>query len=132
MSKQFYFKQFSLVWIRSLNAKSRKLSKPRFSYICLINRNLSGSTTLSQSGRGSDGNKGDTLHSPKLQHYWNLNIRLFSVICRTFVGGWSYPSAEMQSVYSITPADWLRLRCGKKAIWAITKWCGICDYCQRR
>ena len=26
-----------------------------------------------------------TLHSPKLQHYWNLTIRLFSVISRTFV-----------------------------------------------
>ena len=28
-----------------------------------------------------------TLHSPKLQHYWRLTIRLFSVICRTLVGG---------------------------------------------
>ena len=27
------------------------------------------------------------LHSPKLQHYWNLNIRLFSVISRTRVVG---------------------------------------------
>ena len=27
------------------------------------------------------------LHSPKLRHYWNLTIRLFSVICRTLVGG---------------------------------------------
>ena len=27
------------------------------------------------------------LHSPKLQHYWNLNIRLFSVISRTLIGG---------------------------------------------
>ena len=26
-------------------------------------------------------------HSPKLQHYWNLSIRLFSVIIRTLVGG---------------------------------------------
>ena len=25
--------------------------------------------------------------SPKLQHYWNLSIRLFSVISRTLVGG---------------------------------------------
>ena len=26
-------------------------------------------------------------HSPKLQHYWNLIIRLFSVIIKTLVGG---------------------------------------------
>ena len=26
------------------------------------------------------------LHSPKLQHHWNLTIRLFRVICRTLVG----------------------------------------------
>ena len=44
-----------------------------------------------------------TLHSPKLQHYWNLTIRLFSVISRTFVE--SYSSAEMQSVYSAALAD---------------------------
>ena len=31
---------------------------------------------------------------------------LLSVINRTLVGGWSYPSAEVQSVYSTTPADW--------------------------
>ena len=28
-----------------------------------------------------------TAHSPKLQHYWNLTIRLFSVISGTFVTG---------------------------------------------
>ena len=42
----------------------------------------------------------DTPHSPKLQHYCNLTIRLFSVISRTLVVGWSYPSAEVQSVCS--------------------------------
>ena len=65
---------------------------------------------------------------PKLQHYWSIIIRLFSVICKTFVGGVlllcrdavgvfynpsrqshslgeSYPSAVKQSVYSATPAD---------------------------
>ena len=40
------------------------------------------------------------LHFPKLQHHWNLTIRLFSVLSRTLVGGWSYTSAEKQSVYS--------------------------------
>ena len=47
-----------------------------------------------------------TPHSPKLQHCWNLNIRLFSVISRTPVGRGFYPSAEKQSVYSTAPADW--------------------------
>ena len=45
------------------------------------------------------------LHSPKLQHYWNLTIRLFSVISRTLIGG-SYPSAEMQLVYSTALDNW--------------------------
>ena len=44
-------------------------------------------------------------HSSKLQHYWNLTIRLFSVISRTLVGG-SYPSAEKQSAYSTGSDDW--------------------------
>ena len=44
---------------------------------------------------------------PKLQHLWNLTIRLISVIYRTFVGGGaSNPSAEVQSVFSTFPADW--------------------------
>ena len=36
--------------------------------------------------------------------YWNLTLRLFSAISRTFVVG-SYPSAEMQSGYSTAPGD---------------------------
>ena len=47
----------------------------------------------------------DTLHSPKLQHYWSLTMRLFSVISRILVREWSYPSAEMQLGYSAAPAD---------------------------
>ena len=44
---------------------------------------------------------------PKPQHYWDLTIRLFSVIYRIFLlGGGSYPSAEVQSVYTTAPADW--------------------------
>ena len=42
------------------------------------------------------------LHSPKLQHHWNLTIRLFRVIYRTLIGG-SYPSAKVQLVYSTDP-----------------------------
>ena len=47
-----------------------------------------------------------TPHSPELQHYGKLTIRLFSVIYRTFVREGSYPSAEVQSVYSTASADW--------------------------
>ena len=48
-----------------------------------------------------------TPHSPKLQHYWNLTIRLFSVLSRTLVGG-VLPPTEKQSVYSTPPANWAR------------------------
>ena len=45
-------------------------------------------------------------HSPKIQHYWNLTIRLFSLICRPLIGGRvSYLSAEKQLVYSTAPTD---------------------------
>ena len=44
---------------------------------------------------------------PKIQNYWNLTIRLFSVIYRTLVGG-STHSEEKQSIYSTAPADWAR------------------------
>ena len=72
---------------------------------------LSGAaTTPGQSGPVSDGKKGVLCHSPK--HYWNVIIRLFSVISRTLVGG-GYPSAEKQSVYSTAPADW--------AIWVMRR-----------
>ena len=47
------------------------------------------------------------LHSPKLQNYWNLTIRLFRVITGHSLGE-SYTSAEMQSVYSAAPADWAK------------------------
>ena len=43
---------------------------------------------------------------PKVQHYWNFTIRLFSDIIRTLVGVGSYPFAEKQSVYSTAPAEW--------------------------
>ena len=50
-------------------------------------------------------------YSPKLRHYWNLTIRLFSVISRTLVVAGIYLSAEVQSVYSFAPADWVTSLC---------------------
>ena len=52
---------------------------------------LSGATTPVQSGPGSNGNY--------------LTIRLLIVLTRTLIGGGSYPSADMQSMHSTTPAD---------------------------
>ena len=75
-----------------------------FCSIWSIYRTLSSATTPGQSGPGRNGNEGGTPHSPKLKDYWNLTIRLFSVIIRTLVGG-SYLSAEVQLVYSTAPAD---------------------------
>ena len=46
---------------------------------------------------------------PKFQHYWNLTIRLISVISRTLVVVGTYPFAEKQSVYSTAPTDWALL-----------------------
>ena len=72
----------------------------QLSSIWPIDRILSGATTAGQSGPGSD--------SPKVQRYWNLNIRLFSVIPRTLVGGGGLTSLQEQSVYSSARADWAK------------------------
>ena len=49
-----------------------------------------------------------TPHSSKFQHHWNLIIRLFNDIIWTLVVGASYPSAEVQSVFSPASAEWAR------------------------
>ena len=51
----------------------------QFSSICPIDRALSSSTIADQSGHGNDAS-----HSSKPQHHWNLTIRLFWVISRTY------------------------------------------------
>ena len=50
-----------------------------------------------------------TPHSIKVQLYWNLTIRSYSVISRILVGEGSYPSAEKLSVSSTTLTDWARI-----------------------
>ena len=67
---------------------------------------LSGATTLGPEWTWEQWQWRGTLYSPKLKQYWNLTIRLFSVIIRTLVRGGSYPSAEKQSVYSTALANW--------------------------
>ena len=51
-------------------------------FIWTIDSTLSGATTLGQRWQ-----RRFTPHSPKLQHYWKLTIRLFSVLSRTLVEG---------------------------------------------
>ena len=61
---------------------------------------LSDAITLGQTGPGSDGNE-EVLHIPQSSSFTlNLTIRLLSFISRTLLGGVSYLSTEMQSVYS--------------------------------
>ena len=65
--KQFYFKQFSLVWVffcLHTNVKTASFQaihfsiNTQFSSIWFIDRTLSGATTPGQSGPGSEGNEG--------------------------------------------------------------------------
>ena len=65
-------------------------------FFFLIDRTLSGVTTLGSSGPGSNGSE---------RVLWSLAIRGFCVISGHSLGRY-YSSAEMQSVYSTTPADW--------------------------
>ena len=58
----------------------------QFSSIWPIDRILSGATKSGPKWNWERWQWRGTLHSTKLQHYWNLIIRLFSVISRRFVG----------------------------------------------
>ena len=76
MSEQFYFKQFSLEWVQSLNIKTVLFQAIQFS----ISRQFSS--------------------------IWPIDRTLSGDIYRTLVvGGASYPSAKMQSMYSTAPTD---------------------------
>ena len=78
----------------------------QFSSIWCIHRILSGATTPSQSGPGSDGNKEILC----ILQNSSMTGASPSDCLVSYVGhllGESYPSAEMQSVYSLAPADWV-------------------------
>ena len=52
-------------------------------------------------------------HSSKLQHHWNLTIKLLSVMSRTLFGGGGgggYHFAEKLSLYSTAPVNWTKHR----------------------
>ena len=56
--KQVYFKQFSLAYETVLFQTIQFTVSTQFSSIWPLDKSLSGATTPSQSGPGSDGNKG--------------------------------------------------------------------------
>ena len=118
MSKQFYFKQFSLAQVHSLNVKTVctefhcqksvlfqtiQLSiSSHFSSIWPINRTLSGATTPSQSELGSDGNK-RVVCIPQSSSI----IGTSQSDCLVSYPGHSLEAgAEKLSVYSTTSANW--------------------------
>ncbi len=74
-----------------------------------IDRALSGATTPGQSGPGSDVNEG-VLRIPQSSSTAGTSPSdcLVSYLGHS-LGGGSYPSSEVQSVYSTAPADWARL-----------------------
>ena len=80
----------------------------QFSSIQPIDRALSGATTSGQSRPGSNGNEG-VLHIPQSSSITGTSPLdcLVSYPGHSFVGGRSYPYAEMQLVYSTAPADWV-------------------------
>ena len=92
MLKQFNFKQFSL-------------GKDRFSSIWPRDRPLSGAASPGQSGPLSDGNKGilGLLQSSSITEASPSDC-LVSYPGHSL--GMSYPSVEMQSVYSTSLANW--------------------------
>ena len=72
-----------------------------------MDRALSGATTPGQSGPGSDGNE-RVLRIPQSSSTAGTSPSdcLVSYPGHSLWGGGSYPSAEVQSVYSTVPADW--------------------------
>ena len=72
-----------------------------------IDRILSAATTQGQIEPGSNSTE-EVLHIPQKLQGWSLAIRLFSVLSRTLIRDiWeSYPTAEMQPVYSTALANW--------------------------
>ena len=69
-----------------------------------IDRTLSGATTPSQSRPGKDGNKG-TLHIPQSSSITETSPS-DCLVSYPEHSGKSYPSAEMQSVYSAALPKW--------------------------
>ena len=76
---------------------------------------LSGVTTPGQVGHGSDRNKG-VLHIPQRPSITRTSPSDCLVSYPGLSLGGSYPSVEVQSVYSTAPADWAMHRVNVKAV----------------
>ena len=78
----------------------------QFSSIWLIDRTLSGATSPGQKGPGSDGYE-RVLRFPQSSSITGASSSDYLMSYPGYsLGGVSYPSAEVQSVYSTAPADW--------------------------
>ena len=100
MSKQFYFKRFSLE------------KSTQFSSIWPIDKTLSSATTSGQSGPGSNGNEG-VLYIPQSSSIIGISLSDCLVpYPEHSLGRGSYPSAEKQLMYSTAPADWAKYQLG--------------------
>ena len=75
------------------------------SYIWFIYRILTGTTTQGQCGSESNGNEG-VLYISQISRTGTSSSDGLGLYLDTH--GESYPSAEMQSVYSTAPAEWER------------------------
>ena len=110
-NKQFYFKQFSLAKVCSLNVKTGLFQAIQFSIrnqfgsIWPIDRTLSGLTTSGQSGPGNDGSEG-VLRISRSSISIGALPSDYLVAYPGHLLKESYPSAGMQLVYSTALADW--------------------------
>ena len=79
-----------------------------FSSICPIDRTLIGALTSDQNRPRSDDNK-VVLHIPQSSSITEASLSDCLVSYQRYSLGESYPSAEMQSMYTSVPADWAKI-----------------------
>ena len=96
---------FLTIWFNVSHLFPLSLNVKKF-YLT-IDRILSGATTPGRNWFGSNRNE-EVLHIPQSSTDWSLTIRCFIFMNRALVGvGGCYLTAEMQSVYSTAPAEWV-------------------------
>ena len=107
MSKTFLFQAIQFSQTVLIQTIQFRISM-QFSSIQLTDRALSDATIPGQSGPGSNGNEG-VLRTPKTLSITGTSSLdcLVSYLGHSLGGGGgSFLSAEVQSVYSTTPANW--------------------------
>ena len=101
--------------MHSLNAKISIVKEARFSSILPIDRTLIRCYYSGPEWTWERWQWRGIPHSPKLQHCWNLTIRLFSVISRTLVWGWVLPLCRKAVGVFYSPS-----RLGKLFCWVLS------------